>query len=174
MMFWSILASISVLFASLFSAVAPTPQQPPQPARTEAKGTARIWYMIGDQLWSMGLTGDGATQISGGVRRHAGDCPSFYVSPDSRNVAFQSTGGQLTVAGAGGARNLAAGRLGSVSWSPDSQRVIYTLNDNVTFRIRPQATSPRTSLPEAAVFSSLRSRPMGRTSPSWNRPAAAL
>jgi Tol biopolymer transport system component len=145
MMVWSVLASISILFASLFWAVAPLPEQPPQPARTEAKGSARIWYMIGDQLWSMGLNGDGPAQISAGVRRLGGDCPSFYVSPDSRNVAFQANDGQLMVAGAGGgAHSLAAGRIGSVSWSPDSRRLIYTLNDDVYIQDTAEGHKPQT------------------------------
>ncbi len=132
MMFWSVLASISVLFASLLSGGTSFRPQPFPPMRTEAKGSARIWYTVGDQLWSMGLDGGGAAQVGAGVRRGGGACPSFYVAPDSRSVAYQANDGQLMVAKVdGGARSLAAGRIGSVSWSPDSKRVIYTLNDDV-------------------------------------------
>jgi len=144
MMILSLLVSIGVLLASWFQAVGPVPQQPLAPARTTAKSSARIWYMMGDQLWSMGLDGDGAAQVASGVRRRGGECPSFFVSPDSRSVAFQSNDGQLTVARlGGGARSLAAGRIGSVSWSADSRRVIYTLNEEVFVQESAEGRKPQ-------------------------------
>jgi Tol biopolymer transport system component len=132
MMILSLLVSIGLLLASWFQAEGPVAQPPFAPARTAAKSSARIWYMVGDQLWTMGLNGDGAAKIASGVRRRGGECASFFVSPDSKNVAFQTNDGQLTVTRVGGGtHSLAAGRIGSVSWSPDSRQVIYTLNDEV-------------------------------------------
>ena len=104
---------------------------------------ARVWYMQGNELWAMNLDGSNAVRIGGNLRRHPFRCDSYYVSPNGQDVAFQLNDGQLVVANAdgGNVRHIAAGRIGSVSWSPDGQHVIYALNDDIYLYNLPQGSA---------------------------------
>ena len=99
----------------------------------QAGSGPRIWYIQGEGLWSMNVDGSNSIRVAGGLRRNSPGCESFYVSPDSQRVAFQLNDGQLMVASAdgGSVQNIAAGQVGSVSWSPDGQRLVYDLNNDI-------------------------------------------
>ena len=119
-----------------FSLPLPTIQAGGHPSLThtpQSSPGARVWYMQGNELWAMNLDGSNAIQIGSNLRRHPFGCNSYYVSPNGQDVAFQLNDGQLVVANADGGnlRHIAAGRIGSLSWSPDSQHVIYALNDDI-------------------------------------------
>lgn len=100
------------------------------PSRAEA-GSGLIWYVVGDQLWAMDSDGGGQSQVASGVRRS--DCATYFVAPDGRSVAFLTNDGQLMLGrtGGGDVRTVAAGGVGGVSWSPDSRRLLYSLNNDV-------------------------------------------
>jgi len=99
----------------------------------QASGGPRIWYMQGDELWSMDLDGSDPIRIAGGLRRQPPGCEVYYVSPDRRRVAFQLNDGQLLVTNADGsnAQSIAAGQIRSVAWSRDGQRLVYDLNNDL-------------------------------------------
>jgi len=125
-----------ILAASLLlSLVLPSGGQiiQPSPLVTGAASAARIWYMQGNGLWVMNFDGSGRAQVAANLKKSPSGCATFSVSPNGRRVAYQSSDGQLVVANAqgGDVRSVATGRVGSVSWSPDSQQIVYSLNDDI-------------------------------------------
>lgn len=127
-MFLSLLTSVSMLVATL---VLPGWGLSVSAGRMDARGSGLVWYVTGDQLWTMDSNGGGQSQVASGVR--GGDCSTYFVAPDGRSVGFLTNDGQLMIgrAGSSDAITVAAGGVGGVSWSPDSGSLLYGLNNDV-------------------------------------------
>ncbi len=127
------IAMLSVIVALLglsLGCQVPFAPQPTGPVPLEA---VKVAYVNGNALWTINWDGSEPIQVASGLQFQSFGCKPYYISPNGRLVAYQTTDGQLWMAETRGSthRQLAQGAVKAVSWFPDSRGLIYNLGDDI-------------------------------------------
>jgi Tol biopolymer transport system component len=108
--------------------------KPPKPPEYEAPpppSAVHIAYLQEDELWVAKTDGTESRKIAENLV--STECAPYYLSPDGRWVAYQTTDNKLWLATTDGLqqRKLVDQAVNSVSWFPDSQGLVYSWQDNI-------------------------------------------
>lgn len=139
------ITTLSVIIALLGLSLGCQVPFAPQPTGPMPLEAVKVAYLNGNELWTMNWDGSAPMQVATGLQFQSFGCKPYYISPNGRLVAYQTSEGQLWMAETRGPthRQLAHGAVKAVAWFPDSQGLIYNLGDDIYVHPLDEATGPQ-------------------------------